>query len=67
MEHTPENVKKLEAMLVDDEKLDMDIRNGVILSAAAIVDNVVRTKGDYSRGNYYRWLYTNGVLRAARG
>jgi hypothetical protein len=67
MEHTPENVKKLESMLVGEEKLDMDIRDGIILSAAAIVDNVVRKQNDYSRGNYYRWLYVNGCLAAILG
>ena len=54
-------------MLVGDEKLNMDIYKGEIKSAAAIVDNVVRVKGDYSRGNYYRWLYVNGCLAAALG
>ena len=60
MQNTIENITALNGLLEGEEKLALEVRDGDIVAASAYIDDYKRTPGDFSRGNYYRWLYTNG-------
>jgi len=67
MQKTLENLALLKSKLKKGEKMDVNIVDGEITSAVAYVDDYIRKPGDFSRGNYFRWLYTSGSISAAIG